>query len=81
MLRFFAFDVLQLSWELTVPGEKGIVEKRATELEQRLKDLERQFVDQQSRTKKDLDDALSSAASREQEYATQVSDLARVIEG
>ena len=81
MLRFFAFDVLQLSWELTVPGDKGIVEKRATELEQRLRDLERQFVDQQSRAKEDLNDARNSAALREQEYAAQVSELARMMEG
>ena len=55
--------------------------KQSSELEQRLKDLERQLVDQQSRAKEDLDDARNSAASREQEYAAQVSELARMMEG
>ena len=72
---------MRLSLELTVSGEKDTIAKRSSELEQRLNDLERQLVDQQSRAKKDLDDALSSAASREQEYAAQVSELARMMEG
>ena len=66
---------------MTVSGDKGIVEKRAIELEQRLKDLERQLSDQQSQAKKDLDIALRSAATHELEYAKQLSSFAHVLEG
>ena len=66
---------------MTVSGERDAIVKRSSELAQRLNDLERQLVDQQLRAKKDLDDALGSAASREQEYAAQVSELARMMEG
>ena len=81
MSRDFPLGDLRLNLESPISGEKDAIAKQSSELEQRLKDLERQLVDQQSRAKEDLDDARSSAASREQEYAAQVSELARMMEG
>ena len=72
---------MRLNLETTISGEKDAIAKQSSELEQRLKDLERQLVDQQSRAKEDLNDARNSAALREQEYAAQVSELARMMEG
>ena len=81
MSRDFPLGDMRLNLESTISGEKDAIAKQSSELEQRLKDLERQLVDQQSRAKEDLNDARNSAALREQEYAAQVSELVRMMEG
>ena len=66
---------------MPIPGDKKLAEKRAADLEKQLKKLEKQLADQQTGSKKELDEVRTAANLREKEYALRLSGLTRAAEG